>query len=166
MDRTKLHITVDYIILRMDQAGFSLNPVKLQRLIYVAYAWYLAFNQGQQLFPEQFEAWKYGPICLSVRDRFLGRSCFYSPITLNDRWSDDTDPHLFNHYLSANEREHLDLMIEIYGELSAFELEEMLRNEDPWQIARVGLDLYENSSRKIPDDVILAYYKKAANSNG
>ncbi len=61
MDRTKLHITIDYIILRMDQAGFSLNPVKLQRLIYVAYAWYLAFNQGQRLFTEQFEAWKFGP---------------------------------------------------------------------------------------------------------
>ncbi len=160
MDERKLFAVCDYIIFAMEEAGQFLNTVKLQRLLYVAYAWHLAFHNGRRLFPAHFEAWKFGPVNRSVHDRFAGRSSFYTPLTVGDRYF----PSLVQAraLLTDAEREHLENIISIYGDMSAFELEEMLRHEDPWRIARIGLGLDEDSSREIPDEVILAYYSRVA----
>ena len=42
--------------------GKTIDPMKLQKLVYLAHAWNLAFT-GQPLIQEQFEAWKFGPVC-------------------------------------------------------------------------------------------------------
>lgn len=156
----KLRAVTDYIIMRMDEKGQFLNLVKLQRLLYMAYAWHLAFHDGQPLFLQHFEAWKFGPVNRAIQDRFHGRSSFYSPIGSRDLSFDD--PRETAETLSEDERAHLDLVLDIYGDFTAFELEDMLRYEDPWRIARVGLAVDENSSREIPDEVIWAYYKRVA----
>jgi uncharacterized phage-associated protein len=38
-----------------------IDPLKLQKLIYIAHGWNLAFT-GEPLIRESFEAWKYGPV--------------------------------------------------------------------------------------------------------
>jgi uncharacterized phage-associated protein len=38
-----------------------IDPLKLQKLIYIAHGWSLAFT-GEPLIRESFEAWKYGPV--------------------------------------------------------------------------------------------------------
>lgn len=42
--------------------GKTIDPLKLQKLVYLAHGWELAFT-GQPLVAEQFEAWRYGPVC-------------------------------------------------------------------------------------------------------
>lgn len=160
METRKLHAVCDYIILFMEEEGLFLNVVKLQRLLYVAYAWHLAFHGQKPLFSEHFEAWKFGPVCRTIHWRFKGRPSFYSPITVADRWF--SDPAEILTTLSLSEREHLDNILNIYGDMTSLELEEMLQYEDPWRLVRAGLADGENSSRIIPDDVIYAYYKRVS----
>ncbi len=160
MDGEKLRAATDYIIIQMEDEGLPLNLVKLQRLLYAAYAWHLAFTEGARLFEEHFEAWKFGPVNRAIQERFRDFSSFYSPITRNDRWFSLTSE--IDRKLNGEEKEHLDLVLSIYGHMTAFELEEMLREEDPWKIARTGLGLDENSSRQIPDEIILEYYRRRA----
>ena len=47
-----------YILAHFDQ---PISPRKLQKLTYLSQGWSLALT-GQPIFPEDFEAWKHGPI--------------------------------------------------------------------------------------------------------
>lgn len=159
MDSPKLHAVIDQIILYMEREGVFLNLVKLQRILYIANAWFMAFHNGRRLFNETFEAWKYGPVCRRAATRFSGFSSFYTPITVHDRWFDNPSEGMAQ--LAPDELEHLTLVLTTYGHLSAFEMEEMLRHEMPWQATRAGLNDDEPSNRRIADEAIIEYYGRS-----
>ena len=48
----------------------SLDPMKLQKLIYFAHGWHLALYDGQPLVNEEIQAWQYGPVIQSVYHEF------------------------------------------------------------------------------------------------
>lgn len=156
MDSPKLHAVIDQIILYAEREGIFLNLVKLQRILYIANAWFMAFHHGRRLVDETFEAWKYGPVCREVTTWFRGHSCFHTPITAHDCWF--STPSESAQHLCPGEIEHLTLVINTYGHLGTFEMDEMLRHELPWQWTRAGLRDDEPSDRKIDDAVILEYY--------
>lgn len=47
----------------------QVTPMKLQKLIYLAYKQYLK-DTGDQLFSEKIQAWRYGPVIPSIYDNF------------------------------------------------------------------------------------------------
>lgn len=47
----------------------EVTPMKLQKLIYILYKEYLK-KTDESLFLESFQAWKYGPVLVSVYDQF------------------------------------------------------------------------------------------------
>lgn len=49
--------------------NISITPMKLQKLIYILQKDYLK-KTGKSLFNEDFQAWKYGPVLISVYDQF------------------------------------------------------------------------------------------------
>jgi len=53
-----------------------LTPMHLQKLLYFANGWYMAFyNQDTRVVPlinEPFQSWEYGPVCASVYHEFKG----------------------------------------------------------------------------------------------
>jgi hypothetical protein len=54
-------------IQELDGGNFPpIDQMKLQKLVYYAYAWWLAYT-GQQLFPEDVEAWPWGPVARNHR---------------------------------------------------------------------------------------------------
>ena len=42
-----------------------IDPIKLQKLIYISYGWYWALL-GRELFEDEIQAWKYGPVIPAV----------------------------------------------------------------------------------------------------
>ena len=50
----------------------ALTPMKLQKLIYFAHGWYLAFH-GKPLIDERIQAWEFGPVIRTVYDEFKGQ---------------------------------------------------------------------------------------------
>lgn len=55
-------------ILAGKEENIPITPMKLQRLLYLAYKKYLKEN-GLPLFSTRFEAWKYGPVIRFLHDK-------------------------------------------------------------------------------------------------
>ncbi|MBN8521646.1 MAG: DUF4065 domain-containing protein [Alphaproteobacteria bacterium] len=54
-----------------DAENIAIDPMKLQKLVYYAHAWYLAHNDNP-LFDDDVEAWPWGPVIRSIYDHFQG----------------------------------------------------------------------------------------------
>jgi uncharacterized phage-associated protein len=84
MTYTPQHIA-NYFLDRAESDGRPLTPLKLIKLVYIAYGWVLALL-GRRLFDENIEAWKHGPVIPSVYHEF--KHYGGNPITDDAVWYD------------------------------------------------------------------------------
>jgi uncharacterized phage-associated protein len=80
----------EFLALAAQEPQFFVDQMKLQKLLFYAHAWHLAYGKGP-LFENDFEAWPWGPV---VRDVYLqtkdqGRRQVTAPIT-ELVWDGDT----------------------------------------------------------------------------
>jgi uncharacterized phage-associated protein len=142
----------DYIIVKIREAGETLNQLKLQKLMYYVQAWHLAF-QGSCLFDGKFQAWVHGPVSRELYDRFAGSKSLYSEITRQEvRQEFDMDAVL------SDGAAHIDPVLEVYGGLTGSQLEEMTRCEDPWIKARAGCRPSERCENEISESLMAEFY--------
>jgi uncharacterized phage-associated protein len=69
MAKTTALAVANYLIAKGREEGIPIRHLKLQKLLYFCYAWY-AGNTGEELFPEDIEAWQYGPVVRDIYARF------------------------------------------------------------------------------------------------
>ena len=125
----------------------DISPLKLQKLLYFSHGWYLALHRsGGPLLDEDIEAWKYGPVVVSVYQEF--KHYRNSPI---DRYVDN-----MQHFPSLSEEEAneigplLEKVWEVYGSVSAFKLSEVTHLPGtPWR------KLYDRYGDNFPSDLII-----------
>lgn len=134
--------------------GDNLTHLKLQKLVFYADAWYMVFNNGNQLIPEQFEAWVHGPVVRSLYDRFRGSS-----------WHPIMEEVSYPLSLDKDTRDHLNEIYEVLGAFSAFELEQMTHDEQPWIQARQGLEPDQVCTRAIDKSLMHSFYSQIAQEN-
>lgn len=65
---TPQHVA-NFFLDRAEEEGISLTQLKLMKLVYIAYGWYLAIT-GEKLFIENIQAWKHGPVIPSLYHEF------------------------------------------------------------------------------------------------
>jgi uncharacterized phage-associated protein len=141
----------DYIILKVCEAGESLNHLKLQKLLYYAQAWHFAFYR-QPLFDGKFQAWIHGPVNRQIYDRLASKS-LYSDVTVEDISGDfDTNQ------VSGEDQMHIDDVIEAYAKYRGSQLEEMTHQELPWIEARKGYRPSERCEVEIDERSMQSYY--------
>lgn len=158
MEREKLMAMADYLIVYMTSHGQSLNLIKLQRLLYLAYAWHLVFSGGEPMSREKFRAWRYGPVNQTLQHYFTGLTGPAEPIHLSQRYFRSPLDALAK--LTDEEVDDFELVADVYGGLSSRQLEDMLRGDEAWSSARDGLDGDAMSDREITDDLILRFYNR------
>jgi uncharacterized phage-associated protein len=141
----------DYLIRFSQDHGDPISNLKLQKLLYYAQAWHLAIY-NKPVFNEQIEAWIYGPAVRSVYRAFKDWS--WKPITVRP-----TKPDLPKHTLK-----HLDEVMEVYGGLSAFDLERLTHSEKPWLNARGLTPRDEPSYEVISHDDMRKFYRSIMNA--
>lgn len=134
----------------------NLTPMKVIKLVYIAYGWYLALTDGKRLVNEKPEAWNLGPVFPSLYHSLkkYGSLKIKDPIPLNGigygtKIKDDSI------------KKFLDIIWEAYGEHNAIYLSSITHTEDtPWsQVFPSGFNV------TIPDDLILDHYKDKLESN-
>jgi uncharacterized phage-associated protein len=142
----------DWILSKIDtEAGDTISPLKLQKLLYYCQAWHLTIF-GDKLMNEDVEAWAHGPVFSSQYTRFayIPRNEQIKPKTIN----------LSIPEFSEESGELLQEVLRTYGEHSASYLEDLTHSEKPWIDARGGLQPYERSNKVISEKSMIDFYTK------
>lgn len=131
----------------------NLTPKKLQKLVYYAYAWFIALNNENAdeitnvLFDEQPEAWIHGPVFPSLYDRYKGYN-----------WNEIEKKEIDSSKLNKDLKAFLNDVWIKFGKFSADELEYMTHQEEPWAKARNNICHTMRSNEKISKKDIFNYY--------
>lgn len=115
----------------------TIDEMKLHKLLYFAQRQSLALNK-EPLFNEDFEGWRYGPVCVDVRRSYTVDSIMFGIST----------------ELSENSIKLLDDVIDKYGAFEAWKLSEITHNEISWLKSRRGLKPDENGNNVLEKDDI------------
>lgn len=137
-----------YFLCKLDrEAGDTISPLKLQKLVYYAQAWSLVFR-NQPIFYQDIEAWVHGPVVREVWNEYQ-----------DYKYRDIPEPTDFIEInFAEDEIEVLEEVWSAYGEFSARHLEELTHSEKPWIEARKGLEPASNSTNIISHDQMKNYY--------
>jgi len=149
----------DYIILMCRTGGEQLNLLKLQKLLYYVQAWHIAFN-GKPLFDGKFQAWVHGPVNREIYKRFCETKSLYSAIEESDI-TEGFDPK----QLSAEDRLHIDNVLEIYAPFSGSDLEAQAHSEDPWIRARGDCRPTQRCEVELDESFMGQYYSARLEKN-
>lgn len=139
-------IIADLIITFCNEHGDLVTNLKLQKLLYYAQAWYLAFFD-EPLFEDRIEAWIRGPVQPEVYARFQ----HFGYNAINDipkKW-----------IVAQKITEHLEEVMSAYGDMSAYDLERLSCSEEPWKAARKGLAPSQPSKNEISHEAMKRCYR-------
>ena len=130
----------------------ELTHKKLQKLVYYAYAWFIALNNESKddiqniLFDEQPEAWLHGPVFPSLYQKYKYNS--WNEIEKVEKTA------IQNEDLIS----FLNDVWKKFGKYSADQLEYTTHQEMPWKNARKDVKNGEHSNKKILLEDIFIYY--------
>ena len=123
----------------------TLSTIKLQKLVYYSQAWSLVWDDAP-LFHERIEAWVNGPV---VRELFAYHRGIFQINTL---------PIGVPKRLNSTQKETVDAVIDFYGRKTGQQLVEISHLEDPWKLARRGMDKDERGETEISLESMAEYY--------
>ncbi|GAB5496328.1 MAG: hypothetical protein Phyf2KO_14080 [Phycisphaerales bacterium] len=151
-----------------DEAGKTITPMKLQKLVYFAHGWKLGIT-GEPLIREDIEAWQYGPVVRSLYHEFkefslsdIDKRATELEITDIEKFS----MHLYEPELQDEDARNLVRRIwDVYGDYTATKLSNMTHEPGtPWHaIAKRyqrEADLGEEVPKgtPIPNELIGSYF--------
>ena len=139
---------VDVATYILERTG-TVTTMKLQKLAFYSQAQHLA-QYGSSLFPEDFEAWRGGPVAPELYA--LHRGMFL--IRPGELVSGDSSA------LTDAERGLIDSVCSALGSLTGAELSERTHLESPWLHAREGLRPSAPSDAVITQEAIRSYYQE------
>jgi uncharacterized phage-associated protein len=117
----------------------SVSAYKLQKLVYYAQAWSIAWTR-LPLFPDAIKAWQDGPVV----------PCVWQARKNGERGDAEA--------LGAEHRATVDAVLAFYGSLEANQLIDLSHREAPWRNARIGVAPDESSTREITIEAMRTYY--------
>ena len=124
----------------------TMTAMKLQKLVYYCQAWSLVWDE-EPLFNEKIEAWANGPV---VRELFHQHKGLFS-VSGND-FNGDVNS------LSQKQKNTIDAILSYYGDKSSQWLSDLTHAEDPWRLARRGLDDGDRGFVEISHSSMAEYY--------
>ena len=127
MQITTAQDVAGYFLALAQERGEEVNNLKLQKLLYYAQGWHLAWH-GEPLFPEKFEAWMSGPVIPAIYWRYKDRGIrAIAPPDVPPRIDERTAA-------------FLEEVATAYVPFDEWELHWNTRAEAPWLNARGGMD--------------------------
>lgn len=125
----------------------SMTHKKLQKLCYYVQALHLAIY-SEPLINTYFEAWVHGPVSPELYNQYKSYGMNQIP-TFDGATCIDADSKSF-----------IKMVFEIYGRLSANQLERMTHAEDPWLNARKDYGVYELCNNTISEEDMKQFYRE------
>lgn len=148
---TALEIADWLVELCADQLGAPIDSMSLEKQLYYAQSFHLALGRGQ-LFSDDFQAWKWGPVVREVWSHYSGAG----PIS-HTRRTFGFIP-VKTAALSDATASFVRESFSIFSTLSQYQLSEATHREDPWLVTRGDLPKNEKSDRVIAKGTMASYY--------
>lgn len=154
--------------------GTTLNPIQIQKLVYIAHGWHLAITE-KPLIHESVEAWTYGPVIPDLYHEFKqwGNEGIQEHATEIRISSGPGDPLLFREDVPSVDGECPDpaevkallgRVWEVYKRFSAVQLSDMTHREGtPWDVT-----WKKNNGKRsvsIDDSVIYKHFRELGEQN-
>ena len=135
----------------LESVGGNISAIKLQKLCYYCQAWNLVWNNETPLFDNNFQAWRYGPVCKDLFDLHKGSFSINSSDIPNEKLSRS---------LNENEIDTINKVMSYYGDKPAGWLVELSHNEMPWKSIREKYGILPDGKCEafIPNKIIYDYY--------
>jgi uncharacterized phage-associated protein len=143
----------------------SLEPMKLQKLVFFAHGWRLATSH-ERLISEPIQAWDYGPVVPSLyRDlKKYGSSHIPTPILDVDTSVDSGFGYVLPAVENQETRRFLDRIWDVYGRFSGPQLSELTHRPDtPWYATRQATANCRGAV--ISDSLMRDYFTRLAQQN-
>lgn len=145
----------------LETSGYTISPMKLQKLLYFAHGWHLALT-GEPLIQEGIEAWPYGPVIPSVYQEFkdFGNEPIQRPALDVDPYEDDFPYEPIISREDSNTINLLQRVWEVYKHFSAVQLSNMTHAEGtPWsELAKA--QPFPPRNTPIPNEVVRNHFAK------
>lgn len=160
---TSKAIANKFIELAKEEGRSDLSPMKLQKLVYYAHAWFMAFTD-KALIKEEIQAWKFGPVIPDIYHEFKehGNSNITSLATeLN---FENSKLELITPVVDEDDEDVNAIINEVwraYKELTPIQLSNATHaNGSPWEVvaSSYGSELPKNI--EIPNSLIKDIFKK------
>lgn len=155
-------IANEFIELAKTDGRGDLSPMKLQKLVYFAHAWHLAFYETP-LIREEIQAWRFGPVVPEVYHEFKNYGNASVSRLATELSFENNNLSLFEPRVDQADIKTHELIKEIwrvYGQFSPVQLSNLTHVEDsPWSViaATYGAQLPRNID--IPNDLIKERFK-------
>lgn len=155
----------NYFLAKSWTEGESVDPLKLQKLLYYAHGWHLAV-EGSPLLKEAVEAWKWGPVVSSIYHEFKGFGSRPIDRPASD-YRQDTEGNwrIYIPRLTPGEIEEsgqfLDQIWDIYRDWSGVEMADASHAKgSPWRKVREGKAETIIDNKHISDDLIQSHFEE------
>lgn len=126
-----------FVCLSYGRKKYSLTPLKLQKLLYLAQGWNFVWD-NIAAFEDDFCAWQYGPVNERVYEYFKKYGRSEIPESEGILKLDDIDV-----------EDTLDAVWREYGSISAYDLVELTHKQEPWRYAySEGIRITNNSIKE------------------
>lgn len=143
-------ITIANYFIKKHSDDPTLTPMKLIKLTYIAYGWYLALSEGKSLVNEKPQAWDLGPVIPSLYHNLkkYGGKRVTEPVLIQK-----------NEVILDDDAYFLDFIWDRYGKYDGIHLSAITHTQGtPWSITYPkGYNL------QIPDDLIRNHYQDKLN---
>ena len=139
--------TSKYVIYYLNEKSYTVNHLKLQKLLYYIEAWYSVFK-NESIFDEKIEAWSHGPVIRKVWNYFKNESILYDNLKVKTSFKLDASKEQF---------EIINDVLDEYGDKSGYYLECLTHSETPWIVAK------KSGSTTISKEIMRKFYKERLN---
>lgn len=143
--------SAEKIALYIISSGKEITNLLLQKVLYYVKAISGLF-ESTSIILEPCEAWKFGPVFPTVYEKY--KEFGKQEITIN--LSSD----YVNELLSEEEKKITDYVLNTFGIYNAWFLKDLTHAEEPWVIARNGIDENDASQNIMEDNLIIDYFKR------
>lgn len=160
-----------YVGLSLLTKGFSVSPLKLQKLLYYEQAWHMVFfGRENPLFADRPQAWVNGPVYPPVYNIYKGRvenMCdhLYEKDFCEGEATEALHALTDKFNFTEEQLKLVESVINLYGSKTQNQLVFFTHSEKPWSEKREGLMPYERSTREISLDTMYHYYKTRHDNN-
>ncbi len=164
MKKVELKKLVNFIIAYCNIHGFTITPMKLQKILYFIQAWYLVRFDKELLFDELPQAWVNGPVYRSIYNEY--KTTFYrsTPLILKEIKEVGKDEKILEKYkesLGLDEKQvnAINIILKHYSSKDESKLVLMTHSDAPWNIAREGYGEFDRCEEIISAESMYQFYK-------